>query len=240
MSKCNLKSKRVAENNSNIKKRDVSKNAASVLSRAKEIYIRSLKIKEMPKEIVQRLSTKYTHMQTIAKNKVQAQEEKWKLRRNEYLEHLKKMKESKEAEERSNKQKTDRILYTRQIKDEQAKQTRMKIIEEATKRRVELITKRQADFKRLRLQRERESSQRKSLQEKQEAEKVRTSKLRSYHEYVKAMREEIALKLKQETIIGDLSNPYIVAEMNNTNWKPNAKSTLNIKGRHNQITAILK
>eukprot|EP00826_Nyctotherus_ovalis_P005480 TRINITY_DN11239_c0_g1_i1.p1 TRINITY_DN11239_c0_g1~~TRINITY_DN11239_c0_g1_i1.p1 ORF type:complete len:189 (-),score=70.28 TRINITY_DN11239_c0_g1_i1:179-745(-) len=161
------------------------------------------------------------HMQIIAKNKIESQEKKWKQKRNEYLEHVRKMEEVREEEERANKRRTDRILYTRQVKDELARQTRMKMMEEATRKRAELMTKRINDFRKLRMQRERESSQRKNWQERQEAERLRVSKLQSYREYVKAMKEEIALKLREEAITADLSNPYIVAEMNATQHKPN-------------------
>ena len=170
---------------------------------------------------MQRLSKKYQQIEYAAKEKVENQTKKWKEKRTEYLNHVKRLEETREAMERASKEKADKIMNQMELKATHANRSKMEILEQITKRKIETNTNRMKELRNLRARRDLELSQRKLLREKQEAEKDNSKQMKSYQEYLKALKREIETNLRSGNITEDLSNPYIVAELKITqeHWK---------------------
>jgi len=195
---------RIAENAINLKKSDIVKNASAILGRVDEVYNRSLKAKELDPRKIEKLSMKYTQIDTAARLKSENQKKQWKMKREEYLEQLKKIEAAREAAERMQKEKTDEIMNALALKEEHARQSRMGIMEENARRRLQhkRTNKKQTD-----------SSKLETLKRKQEEAKFRMASMKSYNESVRAIKKEVAARVRNELVTEDYSNPYIVAEM---------------------------
>ena len=214
---------------------NISKNASASIGRARDIYMKALKNKEMKSDDIEKLSRKYKVMENIARLKSETQERKWKKRRNEYLDNLKKIEMAREEEEKNEKEKTERIMNSIIFKEQHADFSRMEILEKNAKRRFELNNKKIN-------QRKNNSEQKRILKERQEAEKIRLNELKSYKEGIKSIKERISEKLRKSMTTEDYENPYIIAEIRATHniiQQQKKMESTNLETNVNQTNGIL-
>eukprot|EP00826_Nyctotherus_ovalis_P043463 TRINITY_DN4581_c0_g1_i6.p1 TRINITY_DN4581_c0_g1~~TRINITY_DN4581_c0_g1_i6.p1 ORF type:complete len:232 (-),score=81.21 TRINITY_DN4581_c0_g1_i6:103-798(-) len=195
---------KLADEAVNKAKNCIVKNASTFLRRSQEIYNRSLKAKELEPEKIEKLSKKYQQMETAARLKVDNQRKQWRQKREDYLQQLSKLEAAREAAELAEKEKTDGIMNFIALREEHASKSRMEIMEENAKRRLQQrrTNNRMTDLPKVEI-----------MRKKQEEKRLRAAAMKSYNESVRAIKEEVAAKFRSDADEENYSNPYIVAEM---------------------------
>ncbi len=209
----------LAEKLSNKKKIEVARTASATLERAREIYQKSLVEKQLKPEKIEKLLNKYQQMAKLAKQKIEAQEEKCRKKRAQYLDHLKKTELARNASEEKEKEYASNILQERELKEKRAHESKQYFFQELQDRLLSHDARIKEAQERVKHMKAEENLERTKILEKEAVKTAQAEQIKLYQKQVSAIRAEAAIKLRMSEKMGqeeDYSNPYIVAEMRAT------------------------
>ena len=180
----------------------ISKNASMLLGHAKEAYEKSVQIKSVQPEQIQKIVKKYEKVDNYKKQRAKDQEECAKKKREEYLVKLRKSEGKKQDLERANKKRLDKVLTRIELREKYAADFRLMKNKEKSaneiKPKIYNINNNSLEINERMIQ-------------KQILETVKLNEKKLYNEYIKAIRERTALQLKMEKN-REFDNPFLVAE----------------------------
>jgi len=183
------------------------------MNRAKQVYERSLKAKELDPLKIENLTKKYQRMELAMKTQTDIRQKKWKDKRREWLNQLKRVEEAREESRRREQERIREMKEKLEQKEMNATNTKLIIYKEITKKKAEHNKKQKEVQQLLNILKLEELEEREKLKKKYEEDLYKTNEIRQYKEYIKNIRTETALRFKYIKKNRDYTNPYLAAEI---------------------------
>lgn len=196
-----------------LKNEDIAKNASATMNRTKEIYERSLKVKELDPLRVESLARKYQRMELAAKALTDAREKKWREKRRECARHFGRVEEVRRRTREREREKAERVVAKLVEKEMNATKSKVSMFREVSKRKACNYNKLKEARQLVALMRLEDAADRERLKKKHEEDLMKTREIKEYREYVKSIRAETALRFKYVKNNKDYTNPYLAAEI---------------------------